>query len=68
MAFFFTVSSPSLITMISLTFFRDNGVKLRPKTMAVFFQLVTNLVPLSRPGEKITELGGQIATQTELFR
>ena len=50
MGVFFTVSSPSLITMISSTFFlRKMVLNSRSKTMDASFLLVTSLGLLSRP-------------------
>ena len=52
MGAFSTVYSPSLITMISLTFLQKMVLNLRSKTTAASFLLVTSLVPLSRPWKR----------------
>lgn len=67
MGVFFTVSSPSLITTISSTFFTENGVKLKVEDHGrVFPASDKSRTIIEALEKKITELGGQVATQTEI--
>ena len=67
MAVFYIASSPSLIIMISSTFFTENGVKLKVEDHGrVFPASDKSRTIIEALEKKIMELGGQIATQTEI--